>query len=214
MKVIVTAAVLLATVFFVSCNNGKDKIVIDQSLVDSTSLISSAATTTVPDTNLQKMVTMEPATPPNAAILPGAVAVPAATNTINLNTQSKNPALNISPATVQAMPAVNNGKMNPAHGQPGHRCDIAVGAPLNSKPASNVTTSAATPPVTANANINTQPAVQAVAPGMNPAHGQPGHRCDISVGAPLNSKPIAPTAPTPTTAPVNFTPAKVDSTKN
>ena len=25
--------------------------------------------------------------------------------------------------------------------------------------------------------------------GLNPAHGQPGHRCDIAVGAPLNSKP-------------------------
>ncbi|MEI9909110.1 MAG: hypothetical protein WDO71_05235 [Bacteroidota bacterium] len=25
--------------------------------------------------------------------------------------------------------------------------------------------------------------------GLNPAHGQPGHRCDISVGAPLDSKP-------------------------
>src|SRR5687768_8224885 len=23
--------------------------------------------------------------------------------------------------------------------------------------------------------------------GMNPAHGEPGHRCDIAVGAPLNS---------------------------
>ena len=26
-----------------------------------------------------------------------------------------------------------------------------------------------------------------VAEGMNPPHGQPGHRCDIPVGAPLNS---------------------------
>jgi hypothetical protein len=24
---------------------------------------------------------------------------------------------------------------------------------------------------------------------MNPPHGQPGHRCDIPVGQPLNSKP-------------------------
>ena len=28
------------------------------------------------------------------------------------------------------------------------------------------------------------------ASGMNPPHGQPGHRCDIAVGAPLNSKPL------------------------
>ena len=31
-------------------------------------------------------------------------------------------------------------------------------------------------------------------PGMNPPHGQAGHRCDLQVGAPLNSKP-APPAP-------------------
>jgi hypothetical protein len=63
--------------------------------------------------------------------------------------------------------------LNPPHGQPGHRCDITVGQPLNSKPP-------AATPVT-----NTV----AVAPGMNPPHGQPGHRCDIAVGQPLNSKP-------------------------
>jgi hypothetical protein len=27
-----------------------------------------------------------------------------------------------------------DGALNPEHGKPGHRCDIAVGAPLNSKP--------------------------------------------------------------------------------
>ncbi|MCF8714506.1 hypothetical protein JM658_06640 [Joostella atrarenae] len=55
--------------------------------------------------------------------------------------------------------------MNPAHGQPGHRCDIAVGAPL-------------TAPVDGSLlNIN--------GTTLNPAHGQPGHRCDIAVGAPL-----------------------------
>ena len=34
-----------------------------------------------------------------------------------------------------------------------------------------------------------QPQTQ-TAPGMNPPHGQPGHRCEIPVGAPLNSKPV------------------------
>src|SRR5688500_11331053 len=28
-------------------------------------------------------------------------------------------------------------KLNPAHGQPGHRCDVAVGAPLTGGPAQN-----------------------------------------------------------------------------
>jgi len=77
--------------------------------------------------------------------------------------------------------------MNPEHGQPGHRCDIAVGAPLNSPPA-------AQPAVTTAPTFNTQPEQQApvtappaaTAPGMNPPHGQPGHDCAVAVGAPLN----------------------------
>ena len=32
----------------------------------------------------------------------------------------------------------------------------------------------------------------ATAPGMNPPHGQPNHRCDIPVGAPLNSPAVKP----------------------
>jgi hypothetical protein len=86
--------------------------------------------------------------------------------------------------------------MNPAHGQPGHRCDIAVGAPLNSKPTAQPTEAkpvTATPTIQPNIAQQPQPVAAAAptAPGMNPAHGQPGHRCDIAVGAPLNSKPTA-----------------------
>ncbi|MGE0635763.1 MAG: hypothetical protein AB7G44_14920 [Bacteroidia bacterium] len=89
-------------------------------------------------------------------------------------------------ATPQSSAPVAAG-MNPEHGQPGHRCDIAVGAPLNSPPA-------AQPSVTTAPAINTQPATQApvatpptaTAPGMNPPHGQPGHDCAVAVGAPLN----------------------------
>ncbi|MFM2139710.1 MAG: hypothetical protein RJA57_2017 [Bacteroidota bacterium] len=87
-------------------------------------------------------------------------------------------------------PQPTNSKLNPAHGEPGHRCDIAVGAPLDSKPAP-----AATVPVAAPATTSPPPApapapsITTTAPGMNPAHGQPGHRCDIAVGAPLNSSP-------------------------
>lgn len=88
--------------------------------------------------------------------------------------------------------------MNPPHGQPGHRCDIPVGAPLNSPAAKTTATSTAqsgtstqnftvSPPPAGNpvpALLSTEPA-QTVAEGMNPAHGQPGHRCDIPVGSPL-----------------------------
>jgi hypothetical protein len=95
--------------------------------------------------------------------------------------------------------------LNPAHGQPGHRCDIAVGAPLNSAPAQGQSVQQ-TQTVQVNPNqknmvtTTTVAAPVKVAKGMNPSHGQPGHRCDIPVGAPLNSpvaKPVAATS-TPT----------------
>jgi len=92
--------------------------------------------------------------------------------------------------------AVAAPKVNPAHGLPGHRCDLQVGAPLP------VAGSLATvPTVTAAPAVQAGPVVQTIVPPppaantgspisgskkVNPAHGQPGHRCDIAVGAPLN----------------------------
>ena len=94
--------------------------------------------------------------------------------------------------------------INPAHGQPGHRCDIAVGAPLNSAPTQQVQ---ATQGQTVQVNPNQQKMVTTttaapvkVAKGMNPPHGQPGHRCDIAVGAPLNSPPAKAATTTSNTA--------------
>lgn len=106
-----------------------------------------------------------------------------------------------SPATPDVQSAAAPGALNPAHGQPGHRCDIAVGAPLNgtaAAPAPTTQTMQATvgqngqvTQTTGGMRIAPTPATASAktAPGMNPAHGQPGHRCDIAVGAPLNSKP-------------------------
>jgi hypothetical protein len=88
--------------------------------------------------------------------------------------------------------------MNPAHGQPGHRCDIAVGAPLN--PAANKTVSTqATAQVTQPVSTVVQPTQTTIAPGTNPPHGQPGHRCDIKTGEPLNSPASKTVASTPKT---------------
>ena len=78
-------------------------------------------------------------------------------------------------------------KLNPAHGEPGHRCEIAVGAPLDGAPAAAGQTQS--PLIQTQQPATTPAAAQPVAEGMNPAHGQPGHRCDIPVGAPLNSAP-------------------------
>lgn len=109
--------------------------------------------------------------------------------------------------------------MNPPHGQPGHKCEIPVGQPLNGAPASqNIQVNGnntiqidpnSVNPTKITPNQNNTP-VQ-TAPGMNPPHGQPGHRCDIAVGQPLNSKPTAQNnapvqvqapQPTPTPQPV------------
>ena len=101
------------------------------------------------------------------------------------------------PGGNDSLAASNKGvTLNPQHGEPGHRCDIAVGAPLNSPS----TTSTIQPTVSTPVPGATTPAVNTdakkVAPNptpataaLNPKHGEPGHRCDIAVGAPLSSKP-------------------------
>lgn len=68
--------------------------------------------------------TADPTTPSTAAAQPGA---PMMTTPNGM----------VTPTTAQPV-KVGKG-MNPAHGQPGHRCDVAVGAPLNSAPAKTTT---------------------------------------------------------------------------
>jgi len=81
--------------------------------------------------------------------------------------------------------------LNPQHGQPGHRCDIAVGAPLDAPVSSNSIQQTVTPTTTPSKadTKKVTPNSKAATTALNPQHGQPGHRCDIAVGAPLNSKP-------------------------
>jgi uncharacterized protein YvpB len=81
--------------------------------------------------------------------------------------------------------------LNPEHGKPGHRCDIAVGAPLNGVAInSSNQPNASTTIAPAKTNIKQViPNSNTTTGALNPQHGQPGHRCDIAVGAPLDSKP-------------------------
>lgn len=73
---------------------------------------------------------------------------------------------------------------NPAHGEPGHRCEIPVGASLSSAPAADAVNAA--PSTSVMMDPATMPtATGATAPGMNPPHGEPGHDCNVAVGAPL-----------------------------
>ena len=126
------------------------------------------------------------------------------------------PKITTTPA--QTKPTGEKPALNPAHGEPYHRCDIAVGAPLDGpatqqgdSPVKQSTgpksffktvqsestaatptqpTPAATTTVTPSANqVKTTapatPSANTPKPKNNPAHGQPHHRCDIAVGAPL-----------------------------
>ena len=115
------------------------------------------------------------------------------------------------PATAASNePAVVNAtatppKLNPPHGQPFHRCDIAVGSPLNAaapaNPAATAIRTGAAPTLENAARLNnpqannpqvnnpTAPTVanaSATPPKLNPPHGQPFHKCEIPVGSPLN----------------------------
>lgn len=124
----------------------------------------------------------------------------------------------VSETTEQAGTEQNNTEvmLNPPHGEPYHRCDIPVGAPLNSQPANtarqttNSQVSTSTPQTSGSAptlaNNPTAPTLEnamrmnsgqtrtttqtttnntGTKPRLNPAHGQPWHRCDIAVGSPL-----------------------------
>lgn len=88
--------------------------------------------------------------------------------------------------------------LNPAHGEPFHRCDISVGAPIDSAPQQAAPQQVSAPQMqTNNSSFNTNPISPSVSapssapqalgpkPALNPAHGEPHHRCDLQVGAPL-----------------------------
>jgi len=137
----------------------------------------------------------------------GADGAPAAIDSENPFTIDPSTPINAQPAATGA--AATGGTapgMNPPHGQPGHRCDIPDGAPLDSPvpdPAANATPIELSPsgqPTTVQPGANsimtapsgptTQPATLPTSgstpAGMNPPHGEPGHDCSVAVGAPLN----------------------------
>lgn len=191
MRKILLIAIVPATLFLLASCSGTDSKTTDV-LADSATIapvVNGNPATTTPVTN---NVVTSPTTPNNIVVAPTTTTTPAPTTTAASG-------------------------LNPAHGQPGHRCDISVGAPLNSKPTTAATTTTTptitpqiqsiTPTVNPTVTTTTTQTPTVTGPGMNPAHGQPGHRCDISVGAPLNSKP------TSSTNPISIQPAKTDSPK-
>lgn len=88
----------------------------------------------------------------------------------------------------QAAAMMPSAGLNPPHGQPGHDCAIAVGAPLTSKPVTAVPqNSAKAAPISVPAPQDAPNASRNIQAKLNPPHGQPGHDCAIAVGAPLKN---------------------------
>lgn len=104
----------------------------------------------------------------------------------------------VPPSAEQILPATTGGspKLNPPHGEPGHVCEIAVGEPLDGsgKPGNeNQNIQIVQPGMNGGSTFSTMPPGSPVnsAPAsggsgrLNPAHGEPGHVCEIPVGQPL-----------------------------
>ena len=159
----------VASLLFVSCkkeNQSEENN--SEVFTDSTSVVGTTSATTI------------------APVEPNAMG----TNPNSIMNQPSNGISNQSTTVQVPQPVKVGAGMNPSHGQPGHRCDIAVGAPLNSASGkANIIPQQSQPAVMGNSAITTtpqpnQPTV-VTAEGMNPPHGQEGHKCEVPVGAPL-----------------------------
>ncbi|PKD21489.1 hypothetical protein APR41_00440 [Salegentibacter salinarum] len=70
--------------------------------------------------------------------------------------------------------------INPPHGEPGHRCDMPVGASLSGASSNNNTNAGS------DSEMTSSPIrLKESKPTKNPAHGEPYHDCSIPVGADL-----------------------------
>lgn len=80
-------------------------------------------------------------------------------------------------------PSANTIALNPPHGEPGHDCNISVGAPLNGA-ANSVNGSMPLPIMQGATNPINNSTMNRVR--LNPPHGEPGHDCNVQVGQPLS----------------------------
>ncbi len=107
------------------------------------------------------------------------------------------------PSSMPAMPAAgttapassgSSAQLNPPHGEPGHVCEIPVGQPLDGSggttaPADgqNIQMGGGTDFAPQTMTIPSASSSDVTLPSgtANPAHGEPGHVCAVSVGDPL-----------------------------
>lgn len=178
------ALIITASFFLFSCSDNSTESY-DKSLEVKTNDIETQQITTPSETNANNdvVVSNEANTDANTVSLNTTQSIDLKTDPISNNSALK-------PAVVNA------GKtLNPPHGQPNHRCDIAVGEPLStpikSAPVQNITQQAgaqSAPQIISTPAL--APAVPKVSGSstakLNPPHGESGHDCAIQVGAPLN----------------------------
>ena len=164
LKKILTVGII--SLFAISCSDKKE---IEPTILESESIKDTETTQTA--SNTPSVV----ASNPQAVVNGGQISAPVAT-------------------TVNAQPQKVAPGMNPAHGEPGHRCDISVGAPLNSPPGKSPAPAAAAPqpmpmPMPQQQTVTTAkpsgPVPNPMNLAVNPAHGEAGHSCAIAVGAPF-----------------------------
>ena len=158
-------SIALLALVLASCQDSDNVETTDNVSSDSTSFTTTAAP--IADSNTQSIVT-------NSTVAPTKTVAPTITTVA--------PAAPVAKTATQGDGAAG---LNPAHGAPGHRCDIAVGAPLNS-PAGN-TAAPAVNSAPAPTMSQSPPPAQPVngKARLNPAHGEPGHDCSVAVGQPL-----------------------------
>ena len=149
----------IVSLFAVSCSQNKE---IEPTILES----ETATTTTETATNAPTIV----ASNPEAVVNGGQISAPNVTTTT------------VNPSAQKVAPG-----MNPPHGEPNHRCDISVGAPLNSPPGKSAAAAPQTipQPQTVTPAAAPAPVANPLNLAVNPAHGEPGHSCAIAVGAPF-----------------------------
>lgn len=200
-----SAAALIAMAVLTSCAGDDNKDYVDKSIMPTAGEKAAAEQKATANAKILPANTVNVQPQGSPVTIPGG-------QPVLVNPQSRQNNVVMTPVQTPVQPTLPG--MNPPHGQPGHRCDIAVGAPLNSKPAPVTTTGKTVDAQPQQVTMTQVPNKIKTLPGMNPPHGEPGHRCDIAVGAPLNSKPAPPIVTTITAPPPLLTPAKADSTKN
>ena len=133
-----TEAALIILAGTVSCGGNTDKQVVDKSIMPAGSDTTPVQTMAINPATPAQITLPGTTTPANTTIIPGSVNTPVnitQPQTVTMLPQNNTVVSAPQVVTQTPVPTVTQPGMNPPHGQPNHRCDISVGAPLNSKPA-------------------------------------------------------------------------------